>query len=69
MTEATARRSDGERNYYEAPCCTVNIGILEEATDCNCPACGAMLVQDSFRLSLKARVYSLDDIEKTRGAR
>lgn len=56
-SEAQAKRFADGRNYYDAPCCTVSIGILEDATACSCPACGAMLEQCGIGLSLKARVH------------
>lgn len=58
MGEVQAKRFDGERNYYEAPCCGVNIGVLEDAPECRCAACGAMLEQNGIGLSLKARVVA-----------
>lgn len=56
MDEVQAKRFDGERNWYDAPCCGVSLGVMEDAPACKCEACGALLEQNGIGLSLKARI-------------
>lgn len=56
MAEVQAKRFDGERNHYDAPCCDVPIAVLEDAPGCKCPVCGSWLEQNGIGLSLVARV-------------
>ncbi len=57
--EAKRTRNANGRNYYQAPCCEVNIGILDDVSNASCPACGAMLIQNGDILILKARVRTV----------
>lgn len=56
MNEVQAKRFSDGRNWYEAPCCGVTIGILEDAPEGRCEACNAMLEQNGIGLSIKARI-------------
>lgn len=56
MSETQAKRFADGRNFYEAPCCGINIGILEDVGRVECPACGSWLAQAGIGLSLVARV-------------
>lgn len=58
-TVLRTRNADG-RNYYQAPCCQVNIGIIEEAVRADCPACGAVLCQLTDTLSVYRKSAKAD---------
>lgn len=45
MKQAKATRHADGRYFYAMPCCTVNVGVLDDAVDVTCPACEARLRQ------------------------
>jgi predicted RNA-binding Zn-ribbon protein involved in translation (DUF1610 family) len=52
-TALRTRNADG-RNFYQTPCCGVNVGVLEDAVRVECPACGVTLYQLSESISVYA---------------
>jgi len=55
MSTATSYRHADFRNYYEMPCCHVNVGVLDNATEFQCCACGAPCVQHDYQVSCDMR--------------
>lgn len=55
------------RNWYEMPCCGVNVGVVDDAVRVTCPACGAVLCQLTETISVVRDAPAPNDQAHTRG--
>jgi hypothetical protein len=53
---ATSYRHADFRYWYQMPCCDVNVGVLDDAKQFDCCACGARCFQRDCRVTVQEKV-------------